>query len=258
LRKSLLANLSDINAMGGRSRHAFFNLGARQEWGSEVFEALGVTLREMESRFDFRVSGGDTLRLSGPGFFTWTVLGEVRGRPLLRSACAPGHRIYVSGFLGGSAAGLSLLNSGSDAGSLAEPDRTLIEAHLDPAPPLGLGPVLAALDKPVGAIDISDGLSSELWHLERQSGCAFRVEWSKLPMHPALGAWGEPDAAKRFALDGGEEYQLLFTGDFSEGELESIRGVASITAIGEVEKGTGVFLTREGKTTELPSGGYSH
>lgn len=254
LRKALLANLSDINAMGGRGRHAFLNLGARPEWNETVFSALGDTLRELEEAFDFRISGGDTLRTSGPSFFAFTVFGEVVGRPLLRSACKPGHRIYVSGNLGGSAAGLRLLQHGTHSEKSHE---AWVEVHLNPKPPLNLGPVLAAMDRDIAAIDISDGLSSELGHLSRQSACLLRVDLGKIPVHPGLVA-EEAEFIRDCVLNGGEEYQLLFTGNFSEVELAQLRAIAPISEIGEVEAGESVFLTENGKSSALPAGGFSH
>jgi len=273
LRKALLANLSDINAMGGRSRHVFLNLGAAPQWGEDVFIALGKTLRALEGAFGFRVSGGDTVRTLAQSFFAFTVLGELgggdetsetAGRALLRSACAPGQRIYVSGSLGGSAAGLWLLQQGESSHILKPPEQAseqaLITAHFDPEPPLNLGPLLASLGKPVGAIDISDGLSSELWHLSRQSGCALRVVWENLPAHPDISRISKlrEEEQRAFVLHGGEEYQLLFTGDFSAAELERMRSLTPVTEIGKVEKGEGVFLTEAGKTFPLPPGGFSH
>ncbi len=257
LRKALLSNLSDINAMGGRSRHAFLNLGARPEWDESVFAGFGRTLRGMEEEFGFRVSGGDTVRTSGAGFFAFTVLGEMVGSPLLRSACVPGHRIYVSGSLGASAAGLRLLQQGTDPRTSKQPEHALIAVHFDPRPPLELGPLLASFGKSIAAIDVSDGLSSDLGHLARQSGCALRVAWEKLPAHPALLSM-EAQILRTCVLDGGEDYALLFTGDFSEAELARLRAVASIAEIGEVEKGEGVFLTESGKASELSPGGFSH
>ncbi len=254
LRKALLANLSDVNAMGGRSRYALFNLGARREWDDGVFVALGRCLRNLEHEWGFRMAGGDTVTAAGNSFFAFTVLGQIAGRPLLRSQCAPGHRIFVTGVLGASAAGLSLLQ----AQGPEQPEPPLITAHFDPAPPLQLGPALSESGKTVAAIDISDGLSSELWHLSRRSGCALRVEWSKLPIAPALQTGWEPEKMDLCVLHGGEEYQLLFTGEFSADELQRLRRFAAIAEIGEVEKGSGVFLARDGKTEELPAGGYSH
>jgi thiamine-monophosphate kinase len=250
LRKALLANLSDINAMGGRSRHAFLNLGARSEWESVTFEKLGAVLRELEKERRFEVSGGDTIRTTDTSFFSFTVLGEVEGLPLLRSNCQPDHRVYVSGYLGGSAAGLRLLQKGERG--------VLTDLHLSPEPPLELGPFLGGLNKQVAAIDISDGLSSELWHLSRQSRCGLRVDWEKLPVHPELGTWDNKKEARDFVLNGGEEYQLLFSGDFSSDELSRMRMITPVAEIGIVEKGEGVFLTENGKTSPLTAGGFSH
>ena len=94
MRKALLANLSDINAMGGRTRLAFFNLGACRDWDGTRMSSMGEVLREMEGNYGFRVAGGDTVRKSGESFFAFTLLGRVEGRPLLRSQARPGHRIY--------------------------------------------------------------------------------------------------------------------------------------------------------------------
>src|SRR5690606_1610598 len=101
LRKALLANLSDINAMGGRTRFALFNRGARAGWDPVVYDELGDALRALEAAHGFRVAGGDTTVPPDAGFFSFAVFGVVAGSPLLRSAVRPGHRLYVSGTLGG-------------------------------------------------------------------------------------------------------------------------------------------------------------
>jgi thiamine-monophosphate kinase len=261
LRKALAANLSDINAMGGRSRKAFFNLGARRDWSDSVYDALGAALRAMEEAFGFTVAGGDTVKLPDSSFFSFTVMGEAEGRPLLRSACRPGHRIYVSGSLGGSAAGLHLLRTRDPLAQAGAEEHLLVRAHLDPRPPLALGPLLAALGGEIAAIDISDGLSSELAHLARQSGRALRVDAEKLPAHPALAA--RPSlfsaaAARDFVLHGGEEYQLLFTGNFTDVELARLQSVTSVTEIGEVREGEGVTLREGGEERLLEAKGWSH
>jgi len=261
LRKALMANLSDVNAMGGRSRHVFFNLGARRDWPTETFDALGAALRAMEAEFGFTVSGGDTLKADS-AFFSFTVIGEVEGRPLLRSACRPGHRVYVSGALGGSAAGLAALLD--HAGSLTpEPPgrEALIGSHLNPLAPLALGPALASLSqstgKPVAAIDLSDGLSSELAHLARQSGCALSIRAESLPAHPALAS-RSLESVRDFVLNGGEEYQLLFTGDFSDPELARLRALAPVTDIGLVREGEGVWIEQGGEEVKLQAKGWVH
>jgi thiamine-monophosphate kinase len=260
MRKALLANLSDINAMGGSTRFALFTLGARADWGADVFDALGESLRELEGAFGFQTMGGDTTALEASSFFSFTVLGTVAGSPLLRSSARPGQRIYVSGHLGGSSAGLSLLGAGMTEKGARGDEAALLRAHLDPAPPLSLGPLLASFnhpDRPVACIDISDGLSSESWHLARQSGVALRLDAARLPVHPALA--GRSGAEVRgHLLHGGEEYHLLFTGDFTDGELLRLQEACPVTAIGEVLAGEGVRIVEDGEDKPLEPGGWIH
>lgn len=263
LRKAVLSNLSDINAMGGRTRLALFALGASSSYDEDAFAALGAELRALEAAHGFRVAGGDTTRARGAEFFTFTVLGVVDGAPLLRSAARPGHRIYVSGTLGGSAAGLDSFLA-SPAGARGEADESLRRAHLEPAPPLELGPLLATLNaaggadaRSIAAIDLSDGLSSELWHLARQSGCALTIDHDRLPAHAALSHLPR-ERVREHVLHGGEEYQLVFTGAFTDDELARLRAVAPVTEIGMVETGEGVFIKEDGATRPLAAGGFVH
>ena len=258
LEKALLSNLSDINAMGGTTSLAFFNLGALKAWGETDLRALGGILARMESLHGFRIAGGDTVRKEKECFFTFTVMGRVVGHPLLRSNARPGHRIYVSGSLGRSATGLKAFLAGGRPGREPALDPYLA-AHLRPDPPLRLGPVLAACAGPVAAIDISDGLSSELAHLSRQSGCRLTVEWGKLPYDSALERLPGGEGWRDRVLHGGEEYQLLFTGDFTAAELGRMRKEADITEIGMVTSGEGVgIMDGTGKESELKAEGFSH
>ncbi|MDB5104296.1 MAG: thiamine-monophosphate kinase [Fibrobacteres bacterium] len=259
LEKALLSNLSDINAMGGRATLAFLNLGALSSWDEAQIARLGAVLSGLEQRFGFRVAGGDTVRKDGEGFFTFTVLGRVEGHSLLRSNARPGHRIYVSGSLGGSAAGLALLRAGNRPGGREKEWERYFAAHLRPSPPLDLGPALAACAHPAAAIDISDGLSSELWHLSRQSGCRLTVEWGKLPYDGGLVHLPGGEGWTDWVLNGGEEYQLLFTGDFSAAELGLIGGLAQVREIGKVSAGEGVgILDGTGTEKEMQAAGWSH
>lgn len=265
LEKCLLSNLSDLNAMGARATHALLTLGIPAAWGEAESAALGKSLKRLEEAHGFRVTGGDTVRQPSGSFFSFTLLGPLRGRPLLRGNARPGHGIYVSGLLGGSAAGLRLLESGRTAAS--SPDlEGLLRRHLRPAPPLELGPFLSALPGPVAAIDLSDGLSSELWHLSRQSGCRMVVQWGKLPYGRELDevaaltdAHDPPRLRRDWVLHGGEEYQLLFTGEFGDADLAGMASIAPVTRIGTVLAGSGVALREEdGSEAALPPGGWIH
>lgn len=274
LEKALLSNLSDINAMGGRSSLVFFNLGALKSWDGGMISRLAAALERLEARYGVRIAGGDTVRKERESFFTFTVMGRVEGKPLLRANALPGHRIYVSGALGGSAAGLSLFNKGykpsepssapagpvtGSAGTDAAAWARYFDAHLLPSPPLTLGPALAACANPSAAIDISDGLSSELRHLSRQSGCRLTVEWGKLPNDGALDRLPGGEGWKDWVLNGGEGYQLLFTGDFSRNELGRLAREADFREIGRVTAGEGVgIVDGTGKEEELVAAGWSH
>ena len=259
LEKALLSNLSDINAMGGRASLVFFNLGALKSWNGEAIACLAAALERMEKRHGVRIAGGDTVRKERESFFTFTVLGRVEGRPLLRANALPGHRIYVSGSLGRSAAGLSLFNRGLRPGAQGAAWAPYFAAHLLPAPPLTLGPALAASANPAAAIDVSDGLSSELRHLSRQSGCRLTVDWGKLPYDGALDRLPGGEGWKDWVLNGGEEYQLLFTGDFSGEELARLAREADFREIGKVSAGEGVgMVDGTGKEEELVAAGWSH
>lgn len=258
LEKAVLSNLSDINAMGGKTLLAFLNLGALKSWDRDQIEKLGATLARLEERHGFRVAGGDTVRKERESFFSITVMGRIEGKPLLRSQARPGHRIYVSGPLGASAAGLSMLNHGFRP-ETSPAWKTFFDAHLHPSPPLDLGPLLGSCSHATAAIDISDGLSSELWHLSRQSGCRMVIEWSKLAYDKAMADLPGGEAWMDWVLNGGEGYQLLFTGDFSEAELGRLALLAEIREIGSVRAGEGVGMVDDsGTEREMEAAGWSH
>jgi len=262
LEKAVLSNLSDINAMGGRTAFALFNLGVRKSWDEKRIRDLGAVLARLEAAHGFRVVGGDTVAQDIGSSLTFTVMGRIKGRPLLRSQAKPGHRIYVSGPLGAAAAGLALYARGLRPGGQEKTWEPFFQAHLRPSPPLALGPLLAEHRERVAAIDISDGLSSELGHLSKQSGCRLVVEWSKLGYDKGLVDLPGGEGWKDWVLNGGEEYQLLFTGEFTEAELDHLRGkggAAGIREIGKVMEGSGVGILDEmGSQTELAAKGWSH
>ena len=162
------------------------------------------------------------------------------GRALLRSTAKVGDRIYVTGFLGGAAAELELLSKNprrfrnatsveSDAG-IPNP-----HPHLFPEPRLAVGAWLLKNRRASAAIDISDGLSTDLEHLCEESGLAATIDTLAIPIHPlAKGASGaDIDKGLEFALHGGEDYELLFT---ASPEVQIPRRIAgiSIACIGEM------------------------
>jgi thiamine-monophosphate kinase len=268
LEKAVLSNLSDINAMGGKCSLLFFNLGAAGDWGKSEFQGMRKALKKMETRHGFHIRGGDLVRKENECFFSFTAIGELKGRPLLRSNARPGHRIYVTGELGSSEAGMKALtrtkNLYKKSANLKDPlFKKCVEyyksCHHQPNVPLSLGPVLSCMKMPVAAIDISDGLSSELWHLSKQSRSKLIVEWKKLPYHPELRMIFQEKIWTHAVLHGGEEFQLLFTGNFSSAQLKRINKVVKTREIGRVETGNGVLIEdMQGRLNPLPAEGWSH
>ena len=164
-----------------------------------------------------------------------------RQRALLRSTAKAGDRIYVTGHLGGAAAELAALAAhprrfekaifASDVSPTPHP-------HLFPQPRLAVGQFLLARRLATAAIDLSDGLSTDLDHLCEESGLGAVIDAACLPMHPLLGALGAmPLAAMedrlQLALHGGEDYELLFTASPKTHLPRRIAGVP-ITCIGEM------------------------
>jgi thiamine-monophosphate kinase len=156
-----------------------------------------------------------------------------RGRAMLRSAARPGHILYVTGSLGGSAAALARLAGLAEAtGSAnAKPPRipkklaAQLAPHLYPQPRIAQGLKLRAFAS--AAIDLSDGLSTDLAHLCDESRVAAEIDATLLPLHPA--------ATLAQALHGGEDYELLFTAPPAARIPKKIAGVP-ITRIGRILK----------------------
>ena len=219
-RIALARSLSDIAAMGGSPRFCLasvcFAEWATDRWMDDFFDALTKSANAHQTI----LAGGDLSR--GEKFFCdVTVCGAVpRGDALFRSGARPGHEIYVSGKLGGSALGLATRKG--KAG----------KRHLNPEPRLALGQFLREKLRATAAIDISDGLSLDLERICFASGVsADIVEPPRFP-----GATAEQ------ALHGGEEYELLFCvrsgtkvpGQFEGLPLTRIGVAASGGASGEI------------------------
>jgi thiamine-monophosphate kinase len=208
--KALAVNLSDLAAMGatpGRALVSVALLPGQAELVEEMYEGLS----ELARLTGTRIVGGDTVRTTGPLVVNVALFGEAkRGRLLRRDGAEPGDLLVLTGPVGASAAGLALLLAG-DRERLAVPEAApLLAAHHRPVPRLEAGRTLAGLGLRC-AIDVSDGVASEAWHLARASGVAITLDTDRLPMNAgAVSLLGETEA-RRLALSGGEDYELLFT-----------------------------------------------
>ena len=178
-----------------------------------------------------------------------------RGRALLRSGARPGDLLYVTGALGGAAAGLRLLRQMSSrkkgsSSSISVRNADLLAPHLYPEPRLAQGLWLQRRKLATAAIDLSDGLSTDLAHLCTESRVSAEVNAAALPFHPT--------ATLIDALNGGEDYELLFTASPTVRIPKSISGVA-VTRIGRIlpiRKGRPpvMLVTAEGKEPLTPRG----
>jgi len=257
-RKSLNVNISDIAAVGGKPRYALLGLGlpARIEtdWVEEFFNGMKSAARDA----GVELIGGDLTR-AVKVFISLSLLGEIgKGhKPVFRNGAGAGDGIYVSGTVGDAHQGLLLLKNGVRFGKDTEKD-TLIRRFLDPRPQLSLGRALSAGGLASSMIDMSDGLSVDLGHVCRESGCGADVYHEKLPLSAELRSCSQRPIW--VALHGGEDYQLLFTVPRKkEPLLTKLRRKHRITLIGWIKKEKGVFeISFRGRKKPLLPKGFRH
>lgn len=247
-RRCLTRGLSDIAAMGGEPVAAFLSLGLpaglSQRWVDRFMDGLRCLAKE----FQVPLAGGDTTQSLAGVLADIVVIGSVRrGRAVLRSGANPGDQIYVTGSLGGSATAIAKLRR---ARIRAED----YERHFHPVPRLKQGAWLRERGLASAMIDLSDGLSTDLEHICKESGVGAEVDASAIPRATV----GRPDrpVTRDLALHGGEDYELLFTS--SKRIPSKIAGVP-VTRIGRVTRKPGMILIEsDGKRKKLLPRGWEH
>jgi thiamine-monophosphate kinase len=267
--KAAAVNLSDIAAMGGRPRYCLTALGIPTVLSVEDIAELYRGVNACLGRFGVSLIGGDTCGSRRGLTIAVTMLGEAVGkRVVTRDGARPGDRIFVTGTLGDSAAGLEILR-GAERGSWKRASgrqrapigsKKLIERHLRPVPRVEWGMELAASGCVSAMIDVSDGLSSDLGHLCGESGVGAEVFSERLPLSKELR--GLSSQLKRhpmdYALQGGEDYELLFTSSPRKAErLRSLR--VRVTELGVVTRRNGMYLADDrGGRRRLLAAGFDH
>lgn len=262
--KSAAVNLSDIAAMGGTPRFCLTALaipaGIPEERILDFYRGFGALLRAEKTS----LIGGDTCSSRDRFFISVTALGEARRSQIVtRAGARPGDRIFVTGPLGDSAAGMEILKKGRRGHGAKGGGRNagrLVEKHLRPVPRVEWGRKIARSGCASAMIDISDGLSSDLSHICRQSGVGADIVSSLVPMSGSLAeaAFRLSKPALQYALDGGEDYELLFT--VSASRVSRLRALKlPVTEIGAITRGKRIHLVNgEGKKSELHPAGYDH
>ncbi len=255
--RAIARSLSDIAAMGAVPKYALVALALSKRASRRWVESLYEGMWRLARRYRVGILGGDTARYSGKTLLDVAVIGEVaRGKALLRSGAKPGDRLFVAGTLGLSAWGLELLKARARKGMAHE----ALRAHLYPEPQCGLGRYLAKEGLASAAIDVSDGLSTDLHRLCEASGVGARLWESRIP-RPQASANGRLQARLlQFALHGGEDYRLLFTSSAAKVRRipSSFQGIR-IHQIGEVFAPRKIVLMHEDGAEQLiiPQG-YDH
>ena len=251
--RCLARGLSDIAAMGGEPVAVFLSLAMPRDLPQKWVDGFMRGFLTLARRFEVSLAGGDTAESPDGILGDIVVVGSVpRGKAILRSGARPGDRIYVSGALGGSAATLERMR--------AKPKSKLnprdFAAHFFPEPRLGLGLALREKGLASAMIDISDGLSTDLAHICEESGVGAEIEKESIPR----AVIGKPaqEVDLRFALHGGEDYELLFTVPRGRRIPARIAGVP-VTQIGHIVRGKKVFTTtKSGAVQELGASGWQH
>ena len=233
--KALAVNLSDIAAMGGMPRYALVSLALPGATEVEDVVALYQGMIELAQQFEVAIVGGDTSRAPLVSI-TITVLGSAtnRGKNMLtRGTARPGDKIAVTGYPGAAAAGLEMLTN--QLQFAPEATTYLRDAFVHPWPRIAEGQLLVEQGVKT-AIDISDGLFSDLKQVCKASRVSARVEIDRVPISPIVKA-NFGDRVLELALSGGEDYELLFTGSVKV--IDRVKEAAScpVTVIGEIIAG---------------------
>ena len=282
--KAVMVNLSDVFAMNAEPRQVTVSLALSSKFKVEDVEELYAGMRLACEKWGVDIVGGDTTASLTGLAISITALGEVRAEDIvMRSGAKPTDLICVSGNLGAAYMGLQLLErekliydeqvaEARKSGSKeqmellkdAQPDFSgkeyILERQLKPE---ARGDVVATLRKagirPTSMMDISDGLSSELMHICKQSQTGCRIYEERLPLDYQTAAMAEELNlnVSTCALNGGEDYELLFTVPLAQNDtvsaLEDIRVIGYIT---EPDKGC-ALITRDGGEHTLKAQGWN-
>jgi thiamine-monophosphate kinase len=260
--KSLVRATSDLAAMGATPRFFMLTLAlpaARTgAWLDGFVGGMGRAARGLK----MRLIGGDTSRFPFVSI-NITVLGEIApGLAVTRAGARPGDIVYVTGKLGRAQLGLELVKNWpfSELKRLLTRQNWLLKQHLYPEIRVRLGAWLAQHRVPSAMMDISDGLSTDLSRLCAASGVGARLWTERIPRVeiPVKFRKLRLDALQ-MALDGGDDYELLFT--VPRGRAKLLRKApqfSDITAIGEIERGERILLAgTDGRAKPLKPGGWN-
>lgn len=235
--KAMAAALSDLAAMGARTGEAYVALGVPSGWPEERALELVDAMERLAERTGTTIAGGDVV--AAPQLIVSVTVngwGDSEDALVYRDGARPGDLVGVTGELGGSGAGLLLLERGDTEGPL-------IQRHRRPEPRLEAGSALAEAGV-TAMIDVSDGIATDARHIAERSGVEVVIELERAPLPPTLA-----EAAAQLGRDplelaaaAGEDFELLFTAPPERRRaIEQAAGIR-VSWIGEVREGAGLRL----------------
>jgi thiamine-monophosphate kinase len=267
--KAIAVNVSDIAAMNGIPKQVTVSLALSNRFSVEAVEKIYEGIRAACDEYKVDLVGGDTTSSSSGLIISVTALGEVaKDKIVYRNGAKENDILCVTGDLGAAFAGLHVLEREKQE-YIANPDMQpqldkyeyIVGRQLKPKARMDIIYELADLNVlPTSMIDVSDGLASEAFHLCKNSGLGVAIYEDKLPIdkmayETAAEFSIDPNSC---ALNGGEDYELLFT--VSVQDFEIIKNHADIHTIGYMqakEKGR-TFVTRNNQVVELQAQGWKH
>lgn len=269
--KSAIVNFSDIYAMNGRPRQITVSLGVSSRFTVEHIDELYAGIRLACEEYGVDLVGGDTSASVTGLVISITCIGEgEEGKIVRRSGAKPTDLIYVSGDLGAAYMGLQLLERENRVAAQSadnkyfEPDFTgkeyILERQLKPEARRDVVEMFAQYDiLPTSMMDVSDGLSSELLHICKASGVGCRVYEDRIPIDYQTAIMAEEFNMNLVtaALNGGEDYELLFTVPLAmKDKVDMLKGVRMIGYITKPELGA-ALVTRDDQELPLKAQGWN-
>lgn len=267
--KSVVVNLSDIYAMNAVPKQITVTVAISNRFTLEAVEELYAGIKSACNTYNIDLIGGDTSSSYTGLIISITAIGEgEKDKLVYRSGAKPNDLICVSGDLGGAYAGLKILQREQEVFK-ANPDIQpelkgydyILERQLKPEARADILRMFEEIKiKPTSMIDISDGLSSEIMHISEESECGTRIYDEKVPLADETRKFAEETliVPTTFAMNGGEDYELLFT--VSQSDYDKVKNNPLISIIGHIaEQSKGNFLVMsDGSEVELKAQGWNH
>lgn len=255
--KAVMVNLSDVYAMNANATQITVSIAVSNRFPLEALEELYAGIETAAKLYNIDVIGGDTTSSTTGLIISITAIGEAKKEDLVfRTGAKPNDLLIVTGDIGAAYMGLQVLEREKEVFKVnpqnqpdLDPYTYIIERQLKPEARKDIVELLQKLNvKPTSMIDISDGLSSEVLHLCKQSDVGVEIYENKIPLDPQVISTCEEFNidSTTIALNGGEDYELLMT--ISQEDFPKIKGNPNLTVIGYMtEKDRGMHLITRGE-----------